>query len=526
MGILGACRPADVERGMRRLFAVTGIVVVAILLATGAYLAVLKWGLPWVVDSPDSDRRLNGAIAVAGCAIAIVAGIAALTGLPGRRARQERAACTCKNRVDADPARPGEHRPGPWLPRKIEELRVGRFVNSLDTIRSVFAEGAWQRTLTELYPNHPLVTVGGHSFPIWAEVAAPHVREGLDTAIGLLAPGGPPSIRDYDREKRGFDPRGRAEFLHTYRRRDGRNRFNGITYALDRIHRFGPGDFRVDARYGTYFQSVATSEMLEREFINAMSRDPSRPLTLGDMPRRAWLHEHTGRDVLFDGAHRAAALSVAAAIIVAEADGGYSALLSRRSADVKTHPGFRHVFPSGILQPTDSRFRRERDEYSVRRSFQREYAEELFGYGELTWDRLGLSDSLQGVWPIDELTEAVAAGKVDMRFTGLSVPLLTLRPELYVLIFVREPGWFDDMVHRSRLNCARHAFKLNWEFDDERERITGRSRDSIRLELDADFQPVDRDEPLSPLNTVPHAAAALWLGGQVARDLVRSTPIG
>lgn len=508
---------------MRRVLALTGLVVAALILPTVAYLSVLKWGLPFVVDDPDSDRRLNGAMWVAGSVLALVAGIATLVGLPGRQIKLKRPPCTCQSAVDAEPRETAEHRPGPWLPRKFEELRDGRFSNS--PANRVLAETPWREGLQALYPDHPLVSIGGETFPIWAELAVPDMQVDLDAAIGFLAPGPLPSTSEYDSEKRGFDPRGMAEFRHHYRRCDGRSSFNGITFALDRVHRLGPGNFRVDARYGTYFQSLATSEMLEREFISAASRNPRNPLTLADLPRRAWLHERADGDVLFDGSHRAAALSVAAAIIIAEPGGGYSALLSRRSAGVQTHRGFRHVFPSGILQPTNSRFRRERDEYSVSRSFLREYAEELFGFSELTWDSQGLSDSLRGIWPLDELTAAAESRKIDIRYTGLSVPLLTLRPELDLLVFVREPGWFDDMVHRSRTNCTRHAFNLNWEFEDERKRITGHKYDSIRLELDAAFQPVDRGEPLNAVNTVPHAAAALWLGGQVARDLIRATPV-
>lgn len=99
------------------------------------------------------------------------------------------------------------------------------------------------------------------------------------------------------------------------------------------------------------------------------------------------------------------------------------------------------------------------------------------------------------------------------------MPLLTLRPEVYVLVLVRQPGWFDELVSGAELRCRRHGFNLNWEFEDDRDDIDGKRLDSIRVELDDQFELIGRQR-LSPLNTVPHAAAALWLGAQVARELV------
>ncbi|WP_167362453.1 hypothetical protein [Micromonospora saelicesensis] len=61
---------------------------------------------------------------------------------------------------------------------------------------------------------------------------------------------------------------------------------------------------------------MATSEMLEREFINVVSRRPDAVWSLRDFPRRAWLREQAGGSELFNGSHRAAALSVAAVVIV------------------------------------------------------------------------------------------------------------------------------------------------------------------------------------------------------------------
>ncbi|GIF25756.1 hypothetical protein BJ973_004030 [Actinoplanes tereljensis] len=451
-----------------------------------------------------------------------------------RRAQAQRAPadegdrCSCV--VPQTPV-PSPFRAAPWWSRGVAGLETRRYQISPKRVQKVFAGAGWEGTLRSLYPNHPPISLAGVSFPVWAEVAAPELRSknlDLDAAIGDLH-GEVPRVDRYDAEDLGFDPRGRAEFRHTYWRRDERRRFNAETFALERIVRRGPGDFLVDARYGRYFQSVATSEMLEREFIDAVSRRPGAVLPMSAFPRREWLREQTNGNEIFDGSNRSAALSVAAAVIVRE-ERGYSALLSRRSSEVKTHPGFQHVFPSGILAPTSSRYAAPKGEYSVKRAFLREFAEELFRYDELTHDSQDLRDAIRGIWPIEHMLDATVPGPngeppvVEIRYAGISVPLLTLRPELYVVLLVRERGWFDDMVDRSRRNCARHGFNLNWEFEDGRENVHGRRLDSIRIELDDRLELIDRRQ-ITPLNTVPHAAAALWLGTQVARDLVQSADL-
>jgi hypothetical protein len=454
--------------------------------------------------------------------------VAVLVSIEVRRERErgkepEREANQCPCPVPRMSGRPA-FKAAPWWSRGLAGLETRRYGVSPKRVRTAFSGAGWEGTLRSLYPDHPLVSLGGASFPIWAEVAAPRLRRDLDSALGDLSSGDLPLVDRYDAEGMGFDPRGRAEFRHTYRRRNERKRFNAATFALDRITRQGAGDFRVDARLGRYFQSVATSEMLEREFIKQVSRRPGVVQPLDAFPRRRWLREKVGGDEIFDGAHRSAALSVAAALIVRE-EKGYRALLGRRSAGVKTHPGFQHVFPSGILAPTSSRYVGPRAEYSAKRAFLREFAEELFGYDELAHDSRDLRDAIRGIWPIEHLlkaTEPRPDGQppiVQIRYTGLAVPLLTLRPEIYILVLVREPGWFDDMIDESRSRCRRHGFALNWEFDDDRDDVHGKPLDSIRIELDERFELTDRQR-LTPLNTVPHAAAALWLGTQVARELV------
>src|SRR5664280_256260 len=90
-----------------------------------------------------------------------------------------------------------------------------------------------------------------------------------------------------------------------------------------------------------------------------------------------------------------------------------------------------------------------------------------------------LQDSLAEVLPLEELRTARETGQVQMRYCGISVPLLTFRPKIYVLIFVRNELWFAETLRRAK--NAGHPFELNWEYQGRREFITGRRRDSVLL---------------------------------------------
>ena len=94
------------------------------------------------------------------------------------------------------------------------------------------------------------------------------------------------------------------------------------------------------------------------------------------------------------------------------------------------------------------------------------------------------------------------------------MPLLTLRPEIYVLIFIRNAEWIDQEIRRA--NDTDLWFELNWEYREPR--VSTRSK----LKLDSDLRPIDPSGIVHPARMVPHAAAALYLSTMVARHLIRS----
>ena len=94
-----------------------------------------------------------------------------------------------------------------------------------------------------------------------------------------------------------------------------------------------------------------------------------------------------------------------------------------------------------------------------------------------------------------------------LRVTGFCVNLLTLQPEVCLLLFVNDPDWM-----RAEANAEEYPMKFGWEIAD-----VGDQLQSWQLPLDENFRATDGGR-LGPGTLVPQAAAALKLG----LDLLRS----
>jgi hypothetical protein len=381
----------------------------------------------------------------------------------------------------------------------------------LEMYRTVFRGSGWSVTLRRLYPRFPLLEFAGAEFPIWAEAAAKDDWDHLDIVLGDLLVG--EDLRDNSYPER-FDPAGAPLYWDKLAHIDETSSFNGATYALDRIEIGSNPRFKIHAKHGTYFHSLATSELLEREIVDQLHADPGSEVGLDSLPRRRWLHGvANGQRVVLDGRRRAAALSVAATLLMAESDGTYSAVLATRSGQVQTHQMFSHVAPAGIFAPINAERRDEMKEFSVRHCLMREYAEELFGHKDLEQGDGLLATDVSALPPIRALSRAERDGIITLQYCGISVPLLTLRPEINVLIFIKDPGWLDREILRA--NWTDHWFELNWEYE------KAKDLDGVKLRLDRDLRPMD-PTLVRPWLMVPHAAAALYLSTEVARQLIQS----
>jgi hypothetical protein len=122
---------------------------------------------------------------------------------------------------------------------------------------------------------------------------------------------------------------------------------------------------------------------------------------------------------------------------------------------------------------------------------------------------------------IVRLNRLVEEGLAGLHYTGVSVNLLTLRPEICTLLLVRDPGWLaSESVAAQRDG---RPWRLAWEWlarSDEHQLPSGRSHHQF-LALDDQLRPVSsEDSALSPAALIPNAAAAIALALPVARRLL------
>lgn len=411
---------------------------------------------------------------------------------------------------------------------RLEEMqerlrRVAYDVGSLPTATDeqdrirVLSHQGWIRTLEALYPEHRLVNIFGHPAAACVFPAPADEWDNLEAALGDLQGD---YLPDHDSWSHDFDPAAYPSFRKHLATARAKRKWNGPTFALHRISLVN-GRVRIDCKPGRYFQSLATSEECDNELMVALSAQPDEPVDLVRLPRRRWIHEQAAlQNPVIDGTGRAAAVSVATVVLIARQEGGYGLLLTPRSGEVATHKFFNHVAPSGIFSPLDLDLSPLSEEFSVRRTLLREYIEELFSNEEYEIGNKPVHD-LETDPEVVRLNRLVSVGDAGVYYTGISVNLLTLRPEICTLLLVRDPNWIAD--EESAAERSGRPWKLAWEWlprHDEHQLPPGR-RHHYFLQLDDALQPKRlNDSTMAPTALIPNAAAAISLGLQVARKVL------
>lgn len=303
----------------------------------------------------------------------------------------------------------------------------------------------------------------------------------LDSVLGTLRDTNPNDRAIYD-----------YGYLHTLQN-SGRNLYNGDTYAL---HRIETHPLRVFGQRGTYFDTLATCAALDNEMTHALTERALR------LPLRSQLHRTLPiAQAVWRGAGRSAAIGGACLVVFNDGQ-TYRAILARRSSQAATDPGFYHVLPAFICQPTRGDWQ---GEWCFSQHVYREYLEELFGVAEGTdtHDHPALHD----------LQTMLTAGSASLYLTGVSMNLLTLRPEISALLLIRDAGWW------ARLNAPDSLTPL----DTHAEALDGRIA-TVPIASDAALlaELPDALHTLMP----PQGYAALWLGMEMARHKLGITETG
>ncbi len=158
----------------------------------------------------------------------------------------------------------------------------------------------------------------------------------------------------------------------------------------------------------------------------------------------------------------------------------------------------------------------------MERNFFREWVEEL--YAADTHER---ADFMPPPDPDDEpevlrLRQLVDNGTARLQYTGISVNLMTLRPEICLLLVIDDPRWYRNEREISKQMDVR-PIALGWEYAQGPQEIEHRSLDQPDhwlLRLDANLRPINELRPKRSF-LVPNAAAAIKLGLDVARAQLR-----
>lgn len=282
-------------------------------------------------------------------------------------------------------------------------------------------------------------------------------------------------------------------YLHTMQNSQ-RNLFNGTTFAMTRVQ---PEPMRLDAALGKYFDMIATCAALEHELRDSAASGFFR------LPSRSQLHREIPPERAMTSGHGRSAAIGGAALLVFNHGGTYKLMLSRRSSRSATDPGFYHVIPAFIFQPSEAYHPQE---WSIRYQVEREYLEELFNMPEESHP--ASPDYFQSHPAYRDLQAMTARGDAALYLTGIAMNLLTLRAEFCALLLIHDPDWYA----RATAPGSPHAIDTTAESDDGRLLLAPvESNEALLAAL-----------PPHPYTVMPpQATAALWLGVEMARQIIR-----
>ncbi|HKD76482.1 MAG TPA: hypothetical protein VKB76_13350, partial [Ktedonobacterales bacterium] len=156
-------------------------------------------------------------------------------------------------------------------------------------------------------------------------------------------------------------------------------------------------------------------------------------------------------------------------------------------------------------------------EFSIRHNIEREYLEELFSLPESAGDekdwRYFYDDAR-----LHYLRDLLARGDAELRLTGISVSLLSLRPDICALLLIRSEDW-----HRRHIGdppTPHDAIHLNLEYTAG---DSAASSSALFFDLADDDAALIRRGGITADQVVPAGAGAFWLGVDALRQ--RLTPL-
>lgn len=290
---------------------------------------------------------------------------------------------------------------------------------------------------------------------------------------------------------------------------------NRLTYTMTRLNT--QDSLQLTGALGCYFYTLDTCYSLEWEILSNLNKlgghnedDFKRFDEQLDLRRK--LHANVNYPIV-DGSGRSAAIGIST-LIAYNDNGRINLWLKRRSKkDVAAHGGLVHVIPSFIFQPVTEFIE---EEFKVPHNIFREYLEEIFDRPEPQMGTEAVYNYFYGDLRLQYLLTLLGSQQAELLFTGIAVDLLSLRPEICTLLWIKTSDWFN----RHSSSADENRFKINLEFIKGYDAQNGLDWLVTPVPFSRDDSILSRYEHLSPSHITPGGIAAFKLGLKFLQEVV------
>jgi len=396
-------------------------------------------------------------------------------------------------------------------------LKYKRLEERLENARAAISRKDLLLFLRWKYHKEPILERAGYVYPVAIYPAPKLQREDLRSVLKSFL------VKDEENDKPLIDRSEYIDIVNSLKPGKGLTlgkEVNTLVYAMKFLEI--DDKIQLECKLGRYFTSYRSSEVLEweiRSSINKLKGTSEKHFSdfNDQLPLRKYLHEKVSNPVV-DGTGRTAAIGTS--VLIAYNDNGVIKLLTKRrsSKGVPLRAGLLHVIPSFMFQPTTNEVD---DEFDITHNIYREYLEELFNLPE-NFAKNRHPSYFDSDKRLIYLKKLVAAGNASLYFTGITVNLLNLRPEICALLLIRTPEWYEK---------CKNDPELHWDLNDEFYNIHRIEDEGIvkqqeligGITFSMDDNQMLEQGSIYPDRTVPAGAGAFWLGVEVLKELLPST---
>lgn len=357
------------------------------------------------------------------------------------------------------------------------------------------------RFLSWLYPDAPLLTRSGHTYPVAAFPSSPEQSGDVDSILKR------PVLLTQQDQSTLLPGSARYRALAA---KHGLAQYNRPCFTMKSLQTVGT--LQMDCELGGYLQALDTCDELDWELKSRhellTGATPAHMQTFWDkLALRRRLHAAVANPVI-NGSRRHAAIAVSTLLAFRQDDDIQLLIRRRGPTSVAVHVGMVHVVPSFMFQPATCGLE---DEFSVCHNFYREYLEELFNRPEPETQE-GDAHYFYGDPRLQYLRSLMERGVATFHLSGVAVNLLNLRPEICTLMLINTPEWYER--HRQAA-----MYEERFHYCDEWMPVTQMGETAARavskLKYVSDDATLLGQAGIQPWELVPPGAAALWLGKSV-----------